>query len=447
MDMLHGKLFWKLVIFALPIALTSILQQLFNSADVAIVGRFAGSDALAAVGANVANVGIYINVIVGFSVGPNVLIANYIGRGREKDIPDIVHTIIGTAIAGGLGLLLIGQLLAGPMLRITNTPQEVFSQAELYFRIYIICVPFITIYNFGAAILRSIGDTKRPLIIMIISGFLNVGLNLIFVIFLNMSVAGVALATLIANIFSAAVVICLLIREEGMLHLDIRQIRIIPKYLKKICQMGAPAGLQSGVFSLSNIFVQTTINSFGSIAVAGSSAGLNFEYFTFAVSGAFAQAAVTFTGQNFGAGNLERCRKIFRITLLQGVLFTQVLCGIFTIGAPWFVRFYSTDEAVIAFALARMYRVMAFEGLTGTYEVAAASMRSMGSYVVPAVLTVLGTVGFRLLWIATIFKFTGTYESLMIVYPASWVFTGAAVIAAYLLMMKRLKKMHKTMSL
>jgi len=440
MDMLHGKLFWKLVIFALPIALTSILQQLFNSADVAIVGRFAGSDALAAVGANVANVGIFINVIVGFSVGPNVLISNYIGRGRQKDIPDIVHTVIGTAIVGGLGLFVIGQALASAMLKITNTPEEVFSQAELYFRIYIICVPFITLYNFGAAILRSIGDTKRPLIIMIISGFLNVGLNLIFVIVLKMSVAGVALATLIANVFSAAVVLYLLIREEGMLHLDLRRIRIVPRYLKKICQMGAPAGLQSGLFSLSNIFVQTTINGFGPIAVAGSSAGLNFEYFTFAVSGAFAQASVTFTGQNFGAGNIDRCRKIFRITLLQGVLFTQVLCGIFTIGAPWFVSFYSTDEAVIAFALARMYRVMALEGLTGTYEVAAASMRSMGSYIAPAVLTFLGTVGFRLLWIATVFRLTGTYESLMLVYPASWVFTGIAVISAYLLMMKRMRK-------
>lgn len=440
MDMLNGKLFGKLILFALPLALTSILQQLFNSADVAIVGRFAGSSALAAVGANVANVGIYVNTIVGFSVGPNVLLSNYIGRGRQKDIPDIVHTIIGSALWGGFILLALSQLIARPMLLITNTPKEVFGQAELYFRIYLICIPFITLYNFGAAILRSVGDTKRPLIIMIISGVINVLLNLFFVISLHMNVAGVALATLISNIFSAVVILLLLTREEGMLHLDIRKIKIVPKYLRKICQMGAPAGLQSGLFSISNIFVQTTINSFGSIAVAGSSAALNFEYFTFAVSGAFAQAAVTFTGQNYGAGNIDRCRKVFRLTLFQGLVFTQVLCGIFTIGAPWFAGFYSTDEAVLTYALARMYRVMALEGLTATYEVAAASMRSMGSYLSPAILTMLGTVVFRLVWIATIFKITGTYESLMLVYPASWVFTGTAVITAYCLKMRSIHR-------
>ena len=307
-DMLHGGLFWKLVLFALPLAASSILQHFFNSADVAVVGRFAGGDALAAVGANVANVGVFVNFLVGASIGPNVVVATLIGSGRMDEVSDAIHTVIAMAITGGLLLMAIGLVIARPLIEAIGTPVEVLDMAVLYFRIYMLGLPFITLYNFGAAILRSIGDTKRPLMYMIFAGVLNVILNLLFVVVFRMSVAGVALATTLANFTSAALVFRTLLHEEGPLRLRIDCIRLHPRYMKRVMQVGLPAGVQESVFSVSNIFVQAGVNSFGAQAIAGAAAGLNFEYFTYDICAAFAQAAVTFYSQNLGAGEHGRCR-------------------------------------------------------------------------------------------------------------------------------------------
>ena len=431
MDMLHGGLFWKLVIFALPLAATSILQHLFNSADVAVVGRFAGGDALAAVGANVANVGVFVNFIVGASIGPNVVVATMLGSGRTKEVSSAIHTIVATAVVGGLLLMLAGLVIARPLIEAIGTPAEVLDMAVLYFRLYMLGVPFIMIYNFGAAILRSIGDTKRPLIYMLCSGGLNVVLNLIFVIGFHLSVAGVALATSISNLFSAAMVMRTLMHEEGPLKLQLRDIRIHPRYLKRILQVGIPAGIQDSVFSVSNIFVQAGVNSFGAQAIAGAAAGLNFEYFTYDICEAFAQAAVTFYSQNLGAGQQDRCNRVFHITLGQAFLFTQLLALPFTIWANAFAGLYTTDPTAIDFAVRRMYHVMAIEGLCSIFVVPSGVLRSLGHAIWPSIITILGTVVFRILWIMTVFRWIPSYDMLMSVYPVSWILTGAALLAMY----------------
>lgn len=430
-DMLHGGLFWKLVLFALPLAASSILQHFFNSADVAVVGRFAGGDALAAVGANVANVGVFVNFLVGASIGPNVVVATLIGSGRMDEVSDAIHTIIAMAITGGLLLMGVGLVISRPLIEAIGTPVEVLDMAVLYFRIYMLGLPFITLYNFGAAILRSIGDTKRPLMYMIFAGILNVALNLLLVVIFHMSVAGVALATSIANFTSASLVIRTLMREEGALKLRLRSIRLHPRYMKRVLQVGVPAGVQESVFSVSNIFVQAGVNSFGAQAIAGAAAGLNFEYFTYDICVAFAQAAVTFYSQNLGAAQHDRCRRVFRLTILQSVLFTQLLALPFTIWAREFAGLYTTDPVAIDYAVRRMYHVMAVEGLCAFFDTPSGVLRSMGYSISPSVITILGTVVFRIIWILTVFRLFPTYEMLMNVYPVSWVLTGAALIAMY----------------
>ena len=420
--MLHGSLADKLILFALPLALSSILQQLFNSADVAVVGRFAGSQALAAVGANVANVGIFVNLLVGMSVGPNVVIARLIGQGKEEEVSRAVRTVIAMALVIGVGLMMLGWCIAGPLLEMTNTPDQVLADAKLYFRIYIIGVPFITLFDFGAAILRSVGDTKRPMYVMLISGIVNVLLNLFFVIVCRMSVSGVALATLISNILSAVLVLYLLTKEEGSIRLQMGRLELDLGYVRKVLQVGIPSGFQGMIFSLSNIFIQSGINSFGASTVAASSVALNFEYFAYGVSSAFAQGAVTFTSQNFGAKQMERCRKIYWLALAEGM------------GAG----IYTTEQEVVEIAVIRMLHVMSLEALTVTYEVTAGTLRSIGYQLIPAVFTVLGTVGLRILWMYTVFRRIPTFEMLMNVYPVSWVFTGVTLMSAYFILWRRM---------
>lgn len=436
--MLQGSLADKLILFALPLALSSILQQLFNSADVAVVGRFAGSQALAAVGANVANVGVFVNLLVGMSVGPNVVIARLIGQGKEEEVSRAVRTVIAMALFIGVGLMVLGWCIAGPLLEMTNTPDEVLAGAKLYFRIYIIGVPFITLFDFGAAILRSVGDTKRPMYVMLISGIVNVLLNLFFVIICRMSVSGVALATLISNILSAGLVLYLLTKEEGSIRWQMGSLALDMGYVKKVLQVGIPSGFQGMIFSLSNIFIQSGINSFGASTVAASSVALNFEYFAYGVSSAFAQGAVTFVSQNFGAKQMERCRKIYWLALAEGMGCTALLSLVFTIKAHWFAGIYTTEQEVVDIAVIRMLHVMSLEALTVTYEVTAGTLRSIGYQLIPAVFTVLGTVGLRILWMYTVFRRIPTFEMLMNVYPVSWVFTGVTLMSAYFILWRRM---------
>lgn len=440
MDMLHGGLAGKLILFAIPLAFSSILQQLFNSADVAVVGRFAGSAALAAVGSCVALVGIFVNLIIGLSVGPNAALANLIGQGQRERISGMVHTILTFGIALGVVLMGLGFLTARTVLEASGTPESVINEALLYIRIYFIGVPFMTIYNFGAAILRSYGDTKRPMCYLIISGTVNVVLNLIFVIGFGLGVEGVAISTSVSNMLSTAMVLTHLYRKKDEFQFRFHKMCVIWKDLKRILMIGIPAGIQGAIFSVSNVFIQSGINTFGEDAIAGSSLALNFEYFTYDIGSAFAQAAVTFTSQNFGAGNLKRCKKIFWLCLIFGVGFTEILSIIFMIWDDFFVSIYTISDAVAVYGLIRMHHVCSMEGLTATYEVESAALRGLEKSLEPSIITILGTVVFRMIWMATVFKWIPTYEMLMNVYISSWVFTGGLIFIVYVLHMRKLEK-------
>lgn len=442
MDMLNGGLAGKLILFSIPLAFSSILQQLFNSADVAVVGRFAGAQALAAVGSCVALVGIFVNLIVGLSVGPNAALANLIGQNKRTKISSMVHTILTFGAILGLILMASGLLVARQILVLSGTPDSVLSQALLYIRIYFLCIPFMTVYNFGAAILRSYGDTKRPMYYLIVSGTANVILNLILVICFHLGVAGVAIGTLISNVISAVLVLLCLYRKEDEFQLRFEKAGIEKQDLIKILRIGIPAGIQGAIFSISNVFIQSGINTFGEDAIAGSSLALNFEYFTYDIAAAFAQATVTFTSQNYGAGNLKRCKKIFWLSMLFGIVFTEILSIIFMIWDQFFVSIYTISESVAFYGLIRMHHVCSLEGLTATYEVESAALRGMGKSLEPSIITILGTVVFRMIWMVTVFRLVPTYDMLMNVYVASWIFTGAAIFIVYVHHMKRAEIMQ-----
>ena len=437
MDMLNGGLAGKLILFAMPLAFSSILQQLFNSADVAVVGRFAGDAALAAVGSCVALVGIFVNLIVGLSVGPNAALATLIGQKKRDEINGMLHTIITFGVILGAVLMCIGMLTAKLVLELSGTPESVMREALLYIRIYFISIPFMTIYNFGSAALRSFGDSRRPMYYLLISGVVNVILNLVLVICFGLGVAGVAIATVISNILSAGLVLINLYIRQDEFQFQIRRMRIKGNDLRKVLVIGIPAGIQGAIFSVSNVFIQSGINSFGENAIAGSSLALNFEYFTYDIASAFAQAAVTFTSQNYGAGNIKRCKKIFWLCMLFGVVFTEILAIIFMVWDDFFVSIYTTSSAVAVYGLIRMHHVCSLEGLTATYEVESAALRGMGKSLEPSIITILGTVVFRVIWMVTVFRWIPTYEMLMNVYVASWIFTGAAIFAVYWWHMKK----------
>lgn len=433
MDMLNGGIAGKLILFSLPLAFSSILQQLFNSADVAVVGRFAGDQALAAVGSCVALVGIFVNLIVGLSVGPNAVLASLtVRRNLEPGFREASYGLnLWTAL--GVFLMLLGMLTARLVLEASGTPESVMAEALLYIRIYFLSIPFMLIYNFGSATLRSFGDTRRPMYYLLASGIVNVILNLVLVISFRLGVSGVAIATVISNILSASLVIHCLHHRRDEFQFRFHDMRIKWTDLKKILIIGIPAGIQGAIFSISNVFIQSGINSFGEDAIAGSSLALNFEYFTYDIANAFAQAAVTFTSQNYGAGNFKRCRRIFWLCMLFGIGFTEILSVVFIVWKGFFVSIYTTSQAVAAYGIIRMERVCALEGLTATYEVESAAMRGMGRSLEPSVVTILGTVVFRMIWLVTIFKMVPTFEMLMNVYVASWIFTGGVLFVIYYL--------------
>ncbi|MGN1115438.1 MAG: MATE family efflux transporter, partial [Candidatus Ornithomonoglobus sp.] len=346
MDMLRGSLWDKILMFALPLAASSILQQLFNSADMAIVGRFAGSRALAAVGSNGPVINLLINIFVGISVGANVVISRLIGEGRTQRISAAVHTAIVIAVISGLFVTGVGLAITRPVLQLISTPEDIIGLASTYLRIYFLGIPFLMLYNFSAAILRSCGDTKRPLICLTFSGIVNVILNLFFVIVLNMGVAGVAAATVISQFISASLLVFFLTREEEPLKLRISLLRIDFSILRDMLRIGVPAGLQTMVFSLSNLCIQSSVNSLGSTVVAASSASINLEIYAYYMLCAFDQTAVTFTGQNYGAGNIKRCSSVMQSCMLLGFICTGAVCALCIIFGGSILKLYTTDAEV-----------------------------------------------------------------------------------------------------
>lgn len=427
----------KLVMFALPIMASGIVQQSFNAIDVAVVGRFVGSSAVAAVGTNGPVISLIINLFIGIAIGSNVIIANYIGQRDDRGVQRAVQTSAMLAVLSGILLLTIGLFVAGPVLGALSTPDDIIDDATNYLRIFALGFPAMMVYNFVSAILRSVGDTRRPFYWLCAGGALNIGLNLIFVIFLGMGVEGVAIATVAANYLSATGVTFILIYEKSPLHLDLRNIRLHYPELRKILRIGLPAGLQGMVFALSNTFIQSGVNSFGREAMAGSAAAINFELYCYFVISSFAQAATAFISQNFGAGFRENVRSVFRRCMGLSIICCLLLNVIFCIFRVESLFLFINGHEAIEFGAIRMQYVLLFQFIACSYEIAGASMRALGYSMTPTIIVILGTCLLRVLWVSA-----GPYavfRDLLLVYPLSWVITGSAVLIAYFIVARKLK--------
>ncbi|MCR5420690.1 MAG: MATE family efflux transporter [Lachnospiraceae bacterium] len=429
--MIEGSLLDKIVRFALPLALSSILQQLFNAADLAVVGRFASAKAMAAVGSNAPVINLIIGLFVGLAVGANSVIAMQIGGGHKERINKTVHTVIAVSLIAGFLLVIIGILLSGPILRLMGAPAEVMELAILYLRIYFLAMPAIMIYNYGSAILRSKGDSQRPLYALVLCGVINILLNLLFVIVFKLHVIGVALATVISNVFGAALILKYLINEEETFRLSFRKLKVEKKYLYRMLRIGLPAGLQGAVFSLSNVVIQSTVNSFGADAIAGSTAAANFEFISFCVISAFAQAGVTFTSQNFSAARFDRCKRVFMICMLCGALTSAFFVFILVSFRYQLIKIFTTDPAVIEYAMIRVMSAFAFHYLIAGYEISGGCLRGMDKSLLPALISVFGTCVFRLIYIFTYVSRVHTFRALFLVYPYSWILTCVITLTAY----------------
>ena len=436
-DMIHGPLLGKIVMFAIPYAATGILEQLFNSINVFVVGRFASSHALAAVGATTFLVSLVINLFMGVSIGANAVIANYIGRQDRQGVRRAVSTTVALSLMSGVLLMVIGLLVATPLLRLLGTPDDVISDSALYLHIYFLSSPFFMVYNFGAAIFRSKGDTRTPLYILAVAGVINIVVSMVTVIVFQMSVAGVACATLVSNVFSSVVVVVLLRREEGDFRVRLSKVRIYRKELFNILGIGLPAGLQAMVFSFSNIFVQSSINKFGYAAIAGASLCITFDTYCYYVLSAFCATAITFMGQNYGAGQVDRCRRIFRLCFLLGGASIFTANMLFVVFAHPITSIFTTDQHVVHYCVSRIYVALAFQWIATTYEIPAACMRGFGQSLVPALLTIFGTCFIRLAWIFLVLPHWYGYEHLMLCYPISWAITGILVGAVYVLVSRK----------
>ena len=443
-DMLHGPLLKKIMLFALPIALSGILQQLFNSADVAVIGLFENSNSQAAVNSNGALINLLINLFTGLSVGVTVVIASSIGRGDTDDVHSVVLTAFTIALISGVLLLGVGIGISEPVLKLMNVPdtaeEPVLPLAVQYLRIYFAGMPFVMVYNFGSAILRSVGDTRRPLYVLIGAGVLNAGLNVLFVAVFKMNVAGVATATVISDAVSAVAVVIFIMKDK-LLKIRFGQSKVRATYLKSIFKIGIPAGLQGVVFSLSNVCIQTAINGFGKSAMAGNGDALYFEYYVYFFVSGFSSAATTFSGQNYAAGEYARCKKIFRLCLLWSLIISTGLSAVFTLGGRLFLRIYTSDEEVIKYGMIRLWCVLSGEMLPSIYEVAGGMLRGIGNSLLPALITLIGSCGLRIVWVYTVYRlFVGNIWMLLIIYPITWVATGMAMLAAYLIIAgKKLK--------
>lgn len=429
--MLHGPLLGKIVMFALPYAATGILQQLFNSINVFVVGRFDSSHAMAAVGATTFLINLIINLFLGVSVGANAVIANNIGRRDPQAVHRAVSTTAALSLIGGAILLVVGLLVATPLLRLLGTPADVIHDSALYLNICFLGAPFFMVYNFGAAIFRSKGDTRTPLYILAVAGVINVVVSMVTVIVFHMSVAGVACAYFVSNMFSAVVITTLLWREKGEFRVRLRQIRIYHKELGDILAIGLPAGLQATVFSFSNVFVQSSINKFGYAAIAGASLSITFDTYCYYVLTAFCATAITFTGQNYGAGQVDRCRRIFRLCFLLGGASIFTANMVFVLFGPPIASVFTTDPQVVHYCTSRIYVALAFQWIATSYEIPAACMRGLGISLAPALLTIFGTCFIRLGWIFLVLPHWYGYEHLMLCYPISWVITGVLVSSVY----------------
>lgn len=438
MDMIHGSLGDKIIRFALPVAATGILQQLFNAADIAVIGRFVGKEAMAAVGSNNSLIGLMVTMFGGIAMGANVVIARSTGQANREGIRNAVHTSILIAFVGGMIMTIIGELIARPLLHWMGVPEEIFGEALRYIRIYFAGLPVIFLYNFESAIFRSQGDTRTPLICLTISGVLNVVMNVFFVVVLHMTVDGVALATVLANLISSGLLLVMLMRSQSAIRVQWSGFSYQPRVIGTILRIGAPAGLQGMVFSLSNLCIQSAINSLGADVIAASAAAFNVEIFAYFVLNSFGQACTTFVGQNRGAGDLERCRKATRICMGQDMIFTAVISALILLSGHALLRIFNTDPEVVRLGYTRILILISAELVNVVIEILSGAMRGHGQSLIPAVVSLAGICGVRIIWVYTVFPFSRTFNTIMAAYPISWTITAIVLVVAYFMMMRKI---------
>ena len=439
-DMCSGPILGKVLVFALPLMLSGVLQLLFNAADIIVVGRFAGSQSLAAVGSTGALINLLINVFIGLSVGVNVLVAKYYGAKDDEEVSVTIHTAIATSLVSGFGLIVVGIGACRPLLVMMGTPEDVIEKAVIYMRIYFAGMPVVMLYNFGSAILRAIGDTKRPLYYLMAAGVVNVVLNLFFVISLNMDVAGVALATVLSQCISAGLILRCLAKSEGSLKFHPKKLRINLKKLGQITRIGLPAGMQGAIFSLSNVLIQSSVNSFGSTVMAGNTAASNIEGFVYTAMNAVYQSNLSFTSQNVGGKKFSRLNKILFVCL-GVVTATGMLLGFGAIGgARTLLGIYSSDPAVIDYGMKRLLIICSLYFICGWMDTAVGSLRGMGYSMLPMIVSLTGACLFRVVWIFTVFARFHSLTVLYISYPISWLITTAAHLLCYMKLRKKFPK-------
>ena len=440
MDMCNGPLLKKIILFAIPLMLSGVLQLLFNAADVIVVGRFTGNEALAAVGSTSSLINLLINLFVGVSVGANVLLGKHIGARDEENASKTVHTAVTFALVVGIAMIFVGFFLSRPLLELMGTPEDVINLSVLYMRIYFVGMPAFMFYNFGAALLRAVGDTKRPLYFLTLAGIINVIFNLIFVIVFHMGVAGVALATIISEGISAFLVFLCLKGADGVLHLDHRSLSFHKDVTIQMMKIGLPAGLQGCIFSVSNVLIQSSVNSFGSIAMAGNTASANLEGFVYNAMNSLYQTSLSFTSQNMGAKKYKRVDKIL-IECLVIVMIVGIVMGggAYLIGTS-LLSIYSSDPQVISYGLLRMSLICVPYFLCGMMDVFVGSLRGMGYSVMPMLVSLTGACLFRIVWIFTIFATNRSLFVLYFSYPVSWALTATAHLICYMIVRKKVFK-------
>ena len=444
MDMCSGSIFGKMLLFTIPLMLSSMLQLLFNAADIVVVGNFAGDNSLGAVGSTGSLINLLTNLFIGLSVGVNVLVARYYGSGQKDNLHDTVQTAVTLSCVLGVVVAVFGFFCTPIFLKWMKLEGEILALASVYLRIYFLGMPAVMVYNFGSAVLRAVGDTRRPLLFMILSGIVNVGLNLLFVIVFDMNVAGVAIATVISQTISALLVILCLIREKGTIHFDVKHLYIDKNILVKILRIGLPAGFQGTLFSLSNVFIQSSVNSFGDITITGNSSAINIEGFVYVAMNAFHQAVISFVSQNIGAGKKERINKITVIGLLL-VSSTGLLLGSL---ANYFGRellsIYSRNPAIIEAGLIRIRIICSIYFLCGIMDVIVGALRGLGYSTMPAIVSLLGACVFRLIWLATVFQFDKwhTVQTIYYSYPISWILTFSVHVVCYIMVKRKYDREH-----
>lgn len=440
-DMCSGPIMPRLISFSIPLMLSGILQLMFNAVDIVVVGKFSGSLALAAVGSTTALINVFTNLFIGISLGANVLSARFYASGRNKEMSETVHTSIALALISGILMALVGLVFSRSALELMGTPADVIDQSALYIRIYFMGMPFFMLYNYGAAILRSVGDTKRPLLFLIISGIVNAVLNMILVICFHLDVEGVAIATVAAQMISCVLVVRCLYRSEGSYQLRFSRLTLKWVYLKQIFQVGIPAGLQSTVINFSNALLQSSVNSFGSVAMAGYTAANNIFGFLYAAANSVTQACMSFTSQNYGIGKLKRMDKVLINCMILTVGISLTLgCGAYFFG-PELLKIYTDEPEVIRCGMEILSFTTVPYFFCGIMDLFPGALRGMGHSAVPMILSVIGTVGMRVIWIFMVFPAHRSLEVLFISYPASWIATILLQVACFLIVRK---KVHRT---